>query len=224
MKRSLLSIGMWMFACAMACAQACVPGGGVTCTSNINLWIIPANYLNWNVPVDDNTQLIDNWSATVLPKAGGTMTGNLILNADPTTSLQAATKHYVDTLANSFTLGATVINLGTTTTTVTGLTLDGVTPTVFGYLDATSSIQTQLNAQGRERRQHRHHFAEWADDTDHGQPGRLRNTRDRLYLWERDGELHVFDNGSSRKRDGRGAPRQPDLYRSASRADSRESR
>lgn len=146
MKRSLLSIGMWMFACAMACAQACVPGGGVTCTSNINLWIIPANYLNWNVPVDDNTQLIDNWSATVLLKAGGTMTGPLLLSGDPTSSTQAATKHYVDTLINSFTLGATSISLGTTTTAVTGLTVDGVTPTTFGYLDATSSIQTQLNS------------------------------------------------------------------------------
>jgi hypothetical protein len=34
-----------------------------------------------------------------LPKAGGTMTGNLVLNADPTASLQAATKQYVDTIA-----------------------------------------------------------------------------------------------------------------------------
>jgi len=30
-------------------------------------------------------------------------------------------------------------------TTLTGITLDSVTPTTFGYLDATSSIQTQLN-------------------------------------------------------------------------------
>jgi len=34
-----------------------------------------------------------------LPKSGGTMTGNLILNADPTTALGAATKEYVDTIA-----------------------------------------------------------------------------------------------------------------------------
>lgn len=32
------------------------------------------------------------------------------------------------------------------TQTITNKTLDGVTPTIFGYLDATSSIQTQLNA------------------------------------------------------------------------------
>lgn len=31
-----------------------------------------------------------------LPKAGGTMTGNLVLNADPTANLGAATKQYVD--------------------------------------------------------------------------------------------------------------------------------
>jgi len=37
--------------------------------------------------------------------------------------------------------------VGTTDTqTLTGKTLDGVTPTTMGYLDATSSIQTQLNA------------------------------------------------------------------------------
>jgi hypothetical protein len=34
-----------------------------------------------------------------LAKSGGTMTGDLILNADPTTALGAATKEYVDTIA-----------------------------------------------------------------------------------------------------------------------------
>ena len=36
---------------------------------------------------------------TYLPTSGGTMTGSLTLNADPTANLQAATKQYVDTLA-----------------------------------------------------------------------------------------------------------------------------
>jgi hypothetical protein len=40
-----------------------------------------------------------NTANAALPKAGGTMTGNLVLNADPTASLQAATKQYVDTIA-----------------------------------------------------------------------------------------------------------------------------
>jgi len=37
----------------------------------------------------------------VLPLAGGTMTGNLILNANPTADLGAATKQYVDNLSSS---------------------------------------------------------------------------------------------------------------------------
>lgn len=38
-----------------------------------------------------------------LPIAGGTMTGNLILNGNPTVPLQAATKQYVDSVAAGFT-------------------------------------------------------------------------------------------------------------------------
>lgn len=41
-----------------------------------------------------------------LPIAGGTMTGNLILNTDPTLPLQAATKQYVDALSAGFTFKA----------------------------------------------------------------------------------------------------------------------
>jgi hypothetical protein len=37
-----------------------------------------------------------------LPIAGGTMTGNLILNGDPTVPLQAATKQYVDVVSGGF--------------------------------------------------------------------------------------------------------------------------
>lgn len=36
-----------------------------------------------------------------LSKSGGTMTGNLVLNADPATDLQASTKHYVDSTVAS---------------------------------------------------------------------------------------------------------------------------
>jgi len=41
-----------------------------------------------------------------LPIAGGTMTGNLILNTNPTLPLQAATKQYVDSIASGFTFKA----------------------------------------------------------------------------------------------------------------------
>jgi hypothetical protein len=44
-------------------------------------------------------QTLNTTANAALPKAGGTMTGNLVLDADPTASLQAATKQYVDTIA-----------------------------------------------------------------------------------------------------------------------------
>jgi len=44
------------------------------------------------------------------------------------------------------TLGSTSIAASSTTTSVSGLTIDGVSPTTMGYVDFTSSGQTQLNA------------------------------------------------------------------------------
>ena len=43
------------------------------------------------------------------------------------------------------TLGGTTLTLGATQTAVTGLTIDGVSPTTMGFVDPTSSIQTQIN-------------------------------------------------------------------------------
>ena len=58
-----------------------------------------------------------------LPKSGGTMTGNLILNAAPTSDLQAATKKYVDDNSGK---GALMLSGGT----MTGpLTLNGAPTT-----------------------------------------------------------------------------------------------
>jgi hypothetical protein len=47
----------------------------------------------------DVTDTANVTAAGALMKTGGTMTGNLILNADPSTALGAATKEYVDTVA-----------------------------------------------------------------------------------------------------------------------------
>lgn len=44
------------------------------------------------------------------------------------------------------TLGSTSIAASSTTTSVAGLTIDGVSPTTMGFVDPTSSIQTQLNS------------------------------------------------------------------------------
>lgn len=47
----------------------------------------------------DVTDTANVTAAGALMKTGGTMTGNLVLNADPSASLGAATKQYVDTIA-----------------------------------------------------------------------------------------------------------------------------
>lgn len=49
----------------------------------------------------DVTDAVNVAAAGALMKSGGTMTGNLILNADPTAALGAATKEYVDTIASA---------------------------------------------------------------------------------------------------------------------------
>jgi hypothetical protein len=53
--------------------------------------------------------------ALKVAKAGDTMTGALILNADPTVALHAATKGYVDTQVSSVTPGSTTNGYGTRT-------------------------------------------------------------------------------------------------------------
>ena len=50
-------------------------------------------------PKDDPTNWLDVQADAVLQLAGGTMLGALILAADPTSNLHAATKRYVDTVA-----------------------------------------------------------------------------------------------------------------------------
>ena len=103
-----------------------------------------------------------NTANAALPKAGGTMTGNLILNADPTAALQSATKQYVDNIAaagihyhqacraettanlnatynnGSSGVGATLTNAGTQA----ALVLDGVTLVAADRV----MVQDQTNA------------------------------------------------------------------------------
>lgn len=70
----------------------------------------------------------------VVPLAGGTMTGPLILSADPTTNFDAATKQYVDSVA----LGIQVKPVAAVATTV-NITLSGE-QTIDGVLTSTSEV------------------------------------------------------------------------------------
>ena len=94
-----------------------------------------------------------------LSKAGGTMTGSLILSGAPTADLEAATKKYVDdadALKQATITGAatTIVaaNLSTSKALVSDVSgkvaASTVTATELGYVSGvTSSIQTQIDAQ-----------------------------------------------------------------------------
>lgn len=71
----------------------------------------------------------DVWSKEVhdfLPTAGGEMTGDLVLHGDPTESMHAATKKYVDSS------GIPVVNAASTNGTAYTGTIDGVTALTHG--------------------------------------------------------------------------------------------
>ena len=68
---------------------------------------------------------------TKLDLAGGTLTGNLILNADPTQALGAVTKQYADSISEGLHIHASVVALSDSNIDLTGTTpttvIDGVT-------------------------------------------------------------------------------------------------
>lgn len=97
---------------------------------------------------------VNNVKATAegaLPKSGGTMTGNLILNAAPTSDLQAATKKYVDDNSGR---GALMLTGGTMTgpLTLSGAPTTGLMAATKQYVDdsvgQSSIIPLTLNRTG----------------------------------------------------------------------------
>src|ERR1700679_575793 len=64
----------------LCAAQTCVPVGGITCTPNLGLNLIPLNYPNWNIPINSNSSLIDtaaaNWAKL---NVSNTFTANQIM-------------------------------------------------------------------------------------------------------------------------------------------------
>lgn len=79
-----------------------------------------------------------------LALTGGTMTGALTLAADPTSSLHAATKQYVDAVAQGLSVKPSVLCATTGNITVSGeQTLDGVTTSASRVLVKNQSIASQ---------------------------------------------------------------------------------
>jgi len=67
------------------------------------------------------------FTSDVLNKSGGTMTGTLVLDADPTSGLEAATKQYVDGVAQGLDIKESVVVATTASITLSGeQSIDGV--------------------------------------------------------------------------------------------------
>ena len=76
---------------------------------------VDSNNIAGFIEINDELTTTTATANAALPKAGGTMTGAIVLPADPSTALQAATKQYVDTVAAGG-AGAALLKTGGTMT------------------------------------------------------------------------------------------------------------
>ena len=65
MKTGILGAALLLAFAAPVVSQTCTPGGGVTCTPNLNLWVPPLGYQNWNVALNANWNILDALTAAV---------------------------------------------------------------------------------------------------------------------------------------------------------------
>lgn len=167
-KLNAITVLLFIASCS-AMAQTCTPGGGVTCSPNLNLWILPQHYNRWDVPMNANSSTLDTFSTTVVKKntsSSQTMIGPLVLTGLTVTDLGSTTSPVcpngtggaLTTVGCAFpgngfpiTLGTTSIAASSTTTTLDGLTLtttsvNGVTLTSGGssslFLDQSGAYST----------------------------------------------------------------------------------
>lgn len=148
-----------------AVGQTCTPGGGITCTANLDLYVIPQHYPRYDIPINANTNLLDTFSTTVVNKtttSAQTLLSPLIVPTLTITGLGSTTTPVCPngtggalttigctSLSSGFpiVIGDTSIGTSSTTTTIDGLTLtagivNGVT------LNSTGSSSLFLNQAG----------------------------------------------------------------------------
>ena len=169
MRKIILTV-LLLASSGMTLAQTCTPGGGVTCSANLNLWLLPQHYIRWDIPMNANSNILDAFSATTLKlpdTSPQTMSGQLILPSLIDTSLGSTTAPVCPngvggalttigcaSVANGFPLviGDTSIGASSTITTIDGLTLTNATlttATVNGVtLNAVGSASLFLNQAG----------------------------------------------------------------------------
>lgn len=68
MKRISLALSLFLAAAGAVGQTGCVAGSGVTCSPNLNLWLLPPHYQNWGVPWNANATAIDTLVGSVILK------------------------------------------------------------------------------------------------------------------------------------------------------------
>ena len=76
MKKIIFALTMFL-AVTAAAQTGCTAGSGVTCTANLNLWLLPPHYQNWGTPWNANAAALDTLAGSVVlyaPHASQTVT------------------------------------------------------------------------------------------------------------------------------------------------------
>jgi hypothetical protein len=147
--KTKIIFSLLLLCASLASAQTCVPGSGVQCTSNLNLWLPPFNYPVWNTPLNANFNTLDAAAVTYVKKNSSTsqtMDGQLVVPSLIDSGLGTSTSPICPNGAGGaltiigcsvlsgfpITLGNTSIAGTSTTTVIDGLTL--TTATVNGVV------------------------------------------------------------------------------------------
>jgi hypothetical protein len=69
MKKIILAVLLVLATFPLAAQTGCTPGGGVSCTSTLGLWLLPAHYTNWGVPWNANATALDTFAGSTILKA-----------------------------------------------------------------------------------------------------------------------------------------------------------
>ncbi len=119
-----------------------VPAAAQATLAQVQAQIMPATQAVQTVSKYYVDEAITELTESLLTASGGTLSGPLILNADPTQALQAATKHYVDTqVASAVPLAGGNMMGGLTTPAINGVE----SPTTAS---TQTTLQSAINAAG----------------------------------------------------------------------------
>ena len=119
-----------------------VPAAAQASLAQVQAQLMPAAQAVQTVSKSYVDQSIAELEGSMLTASGGTMTGPLYLNGDPTQPMQAATKHYVDTQVGT----AVPLAGGNMTGALTTPAVNGVEEPAAG--SSQTNLQAAMNAAG----------------------------------------------------------------------------